>query len=80
MPVTNDFLASDILSRKVGRRHIHGRDRTEFLEMIGPVGGTHYLVRNYNGGALTLRALEDLQECEFFDTPEEAGVPASANV
>ena len=80
MPVTNDVQTRDILSGKVGRRHVHGRDRTEFLEMIGPVGGTHYLVRNYNSAALTLRALEDLQDCEFFDTPEEAGVPASTNV
>ena len=66
------FMAErDALSGKFGRRQFPGRGAVTVLEMIGPVGGTHYLARDARG-AMKVWSLASLEDFQIFDTREEA--------
>ena len=48
-----------------------------FVELIGPVGGTHYLVRDHGQTEMRLMTMEELRSYRFFDSVQEAGIEAA---
>ena len=67
-------MQKDALSGMIGRIHQAGSP-IGFVEMIGPVGGAHYLVRDHGQTEMRIMTLEELRSYRFFSSPHEAGLP-----